>query len=305
MRYIRRRVLIAVPTALGAASVSFLLMRVIPGDPARMIAGPNADFEDIQRLREQLGLTRPVWEQYIEFMLGLLRGDMGTSARTGQPVLAEIAARVPRTLELTVLALIVATVIGLTLGIIAAINRNRAPDLVASTVSVIGISMPAYWSGLLFIIFFSVNLGWLPVGGADTWQHRVLPTLTLSLFALGFISRQTRASMVETMEMDFIRTMRAKGLSEATVIWRHGLRNAALPILTIIGLQFGALIGGAVLTETIFAWPGLGRLIVQSIESRDFPVVQGAIFIFAVALIIINLVTDLLYAYIDPRIRYG
>ena len=184
MRYIRRRVLIAVPTALGAASVSFLLMRVIPGDPARMIAGPNADFEDIQRLREQLGLTRPVWEQYIEFMLGLLRGDMGTSARTGQPVLAEIAARVPRTLELTVLALIVATVIGLTLGIIAAINRNRAPDLVASTVSVIGISMPAYWSGLLFIIFFSVNLGWLPVGGADTWQHRVLPTLTLSLFAL-------------------------------------------------------------------------------------------------------------------------
>ena len=305
MRYIRRRVVIAVPTALGAASVSFLLMRVIPGDPARMIAGPNADFEDIQRLREQLGLTRPVWEQYIEFMLGLLRGDMGTSARTGQPVLAEIAARVPRTLELTVLALIVATVIGLTLGIIAAINRNRAPDLVASTVSVIGISMPAYWSGLLFIIFFSVNLGWLPVGGADTWQHRVLPTLTLSLFALGFISRQTRASMVETMEMDFIRTMRAKGLSEATVIWRHGLRNAALPILTIIGLQFGALIGGAVLTETIFAWPGLGRLIVQSIESRDFPVVQGAIFIFAVALIIINLVTDLLYAYIDPRIRYG
>lgn len=304
LAYVGRRLILAVPTVIGAATISFLLMRVIPGDPAQVLAGPDAQRADIDRLRQQLGLDESIIEQYFQFMGGLFTGDLGISARTRDSVLSEILARLPYTLELAALSLSVAVLVGTTLGVTAAINRNGKMDTFASTLSVFGVSMPTYWSGLLFIIFFSVHLGWFPVGGAETWQHRILPTATLSFFLVGYIARQARSAMVETLEMDFIRSVRAKGVSSWRVIIGHGLRNASLPIITIIGLQFGTLVGGAVLTETIFAWPGLGRLIVQSISTRDFPVVQASIFLFAVALIVINLVTDIIYAYVDPRIRY-
>ena len=302
--YVARRLLIAIPTLLGVVTFSFLLLRLIPGDPARVMAGPEASAEDVERLRRQLGLDGSLWSQYVDYVGRVVQGDLTTSLRTGTPVLDEIVARIPATASLAVLAIVVAVVVGCTLGIIAALRRDTIVDVVLSGVSVLGVSMPVYWIGLLMIILFSVKLGWLPAAGMDSPQSYILPTAALSFFAIGFISRQTRSAMVETMDLDFIRTVKAKGASPATVILRHGLRNASLPVVTVVGLQFGQLLGGAVLTETIFAWPGLGRLLIESINARDFAAVQGVVLVFAVALILVNLVTDLLYAYIDPRIRY-
>jgi len=302
--YVARRLLIAIPTLFGVATFSFLLLRLIPGDPARVMAGPQATAEDVDRLRSQLGLDGSLSSQYLDYMGRVLHGDLTISARTGTPVLDEIKARASATVVLAVLAIVVAVIVGCSLGVIAALRRDSALDLLLSGISVLGVSMPVYWIGLLLIIFFSVHLGWLPAGGADSWRAHVLPTVALSFFAVGFISRQTRSAMVETMELDFIRTVRAKGVSHAAVVFRHGLRNAALPVVTVVGLQFGQLLGGAVLTETIFAWPGVGRLLIESINARDFAAVQGVVLVFAVALILVNLATDLLYAYIDPRIRY-
>jgi ABC-type dipeptide/oligopeptide/nickel transport system permease component len=303
-RYTAHRLLIAIPTVLGVVTICFLLLRIIPGDPARVMAGPEATVADVERLRTQLGLDGSIWTQYVDYLGRVARGDLTISARTGTPVMDEILARVPATLSLAILATLVAVFVGCTFGVIAALKRDSAADVAVSGFSVLGVSMPVYWIGLLLVILFSVKLGWLPAAGMDTWKSYVLPTITLSFFAIGFISRQTRSAMVETMQLDFIRTVKAKGLSPSAVVLRHGLRNAALPILTIVGLQFGALLGGAVLTETIFAWPGLGRLLVDSISARDFAAVQGVVFVFAIALILVNLLTDLLYAFIDPRIRY-
>ncbi|MFC0530286.1 ABC transporter permease [Phytohabitans kaempferiae] len=299
-----RRLVIAVPTLLGVAVVSFLLMRLIPGDPARVLAGPDATADDIELIRRQFGFDKPVLTQFLEYMGRLATGDLGRSARTGDSVLTEIVARLPYTVMLAVLATALAVVVGCTLGVLAAVRREGLADLILSGLSVFGVSMPVYWVGLLLVILFSVNLGWLPAAGAESWQGYILPTVTLSFFTIGFISRQMRSAMVETLEMDFIRTVRAKGVGRWAVILRHAVRNAALPVVTVIGLQFGQLLGGAVITETIFAWPGIGRLLVESIGARDFTTVQGAILIFAVALILVNLLTDILYAYIDPRIRY-
>ncbi|MFG3690238.1 ABC transporter permease [Micromonospora sp. CB01531] len=304
LSYVARRLLIAVPTLFGVATVSFLLMRIIPGDPARVMAGPQATAEDVERLRQQLGLGGSIWSQYVEYITRLMQGDLMVSARTGTPVIDEIAARAQATVTLAVLAIVVAVVVGCTLGVLAALRRDSVVDLILSGVSVFGVSMPVYWVGLLLIMLFSVQLGWLPAGGSDSWASVVLPTVALSFFAVGFISRQTRSAMVETMELDFIRSVRAKGISRSALVIRHGLRNAALPIMTVVGLQFGQLLGGAVLTETIFAWPGLGRLLIDSISARDFATVQGTVFVFAAALILVNLLTDILYAYADPRIRY-
>lgn len=304
LTYVIRRLALAIPTLLGAATLTFVLLRLVPGDPARILAGPSATAPDIEQLRHQLGLDRPIWEQYFGFLGGLLNGDLGTSFRTGQSVSEQILQRAPHTLELTVLSMTLATLVGCMLGIVAAIRRGTVVDSAVSVLSVTGVSMPPYWIGLLLIILFSVNLGWFPVAGATTWQSRVLPVVTLALFPIGYISRQTRAAMVETLEMDYIRSARAKGLGSWAVVVHHAFRNAALPIVTIIGLQFGALLGGAVLTETIFAWPGVGRLLVQSISVRDYTTIQGTIFVLGVALIAVNIVVDLIYAYLDPRIRY-
>jgi peptide/nickel transport system permease protein len=304
LTYILRRILIAIPTVLGVATVSFLLMRLIPGDAARVIAGPTATGADIERLRRQLGLDLPGWQQYLRFMGNLLHFDLGISARTGAPVLGEIWARAPYTLELAVISICIAGLLGCAMGVAAATRRNSLVDMVISGLAVVGVSMPVYWVGLLLIILFAVELHLLPAAGATSPLGFVLPSLTLALFSTGFIARQARSAMLEVLGLDYVRTARAKGASRAAVLLRHALRNALLPILTIVGLQFGQLLGGAILTETIFGWPGMGRLLTESIGSDDFATVQGTVFVFAVALIAVNLMTDLLYAYVDPRIRY-
>jgi peptide/nickel transport system permease protein len=302
--YIVRRLLIAIPTLIGAATVSFLLMRLIPGDPARVIAGVNATPADVARIRHQLGLDEPIWQQYIHFIGNLFQLNLGISARTGQSVLGEIVGRLPYTIELAVIATAIAIVVGVTLGVLAATRHNSALDVVISALSVFGVSVPVFWTGLLLIILFAVDLHLLPAAGANQPTGFVLPSLTLAFFSVGFIARQTRSSMLEVLGLDYVRTARAKGAGRPAVLLKHALRNALLPVITAIGLQFGALLGGAILTETIYSWPGVGRLLTDSIASRDYATVQGTVFIFAVALILVNLVTDLVYAYVDPRIRY-
>jgi ABC-type dipeptide/oligopeptide/nickel transport system permease component len=305
LSYIARRLLVAIPTLIGVATISFMLLRLIPGDPARVMAGPAASAQTVERLRHQFGLDQPVLQQYLNYIGKLLRGDLGTSARTGTPVIDEITARAPFTVELAIVAIVIAALVGTGLGVLASLRRNGYLDTAVTAVSVIGVSMPVYWVGLLLILTFAVHLRWFPAAGADTPTSYILPGVTLSLFAIGFISRQVRASMIEVLGQDFIRSSYAKGLGRSAVVLRHGLRNALLPVTTVIGLQFGQMLGGAILTETIFAWPGVGRYLVDSISSRDYAAVQGVVFLFAVALIVINLVTDILYSYIDPRIRYG
>ncbi len=302
--YVVRRLAVAIPTLFGVATISFLLLRLIPGDPARVMAGPAASAETVARLRHQFGLDKPVLEQYLSYMGRLLRGDFGTSARTGNSVLSEIGSRAPFTLQLAIVAIVIAVVVGVSLGVIAAVMRDTIVDTGVTAVSVLGVSMPVYWVGLLLVMAFSVHLHWFPAAGAQSLSSYVLPGVTLALFAIGFIARQVRASMIEVMGQDFIRTSYAKGLGTTSVVLKHGLRNALVPVTTVVGLQFGQMLGGAILTETIFAWPGIGRLLVDSINNRDYAQVQGVVVLFAVALIVVNLVTDVLYAYIDPRIRY-
>ena len=304
-RYLIQRLVAAVLTLIGVATIVFFLLRLLPGDPARIIAGLLASEEEIQRIRVQLGLDKPLWVQYIMFMGRLVVGDLGLSARTSQPVLMEVAARLPNTLKLAVVSTVLATVFGVSAGVIAATRRYSLFDYVASFGSLIGISMPVYWLGLLLIILFAVKLHWLPAAGAEKPTSIILPSLTLALFSVALVARMTRASMLEVLNQDYIRTARAKGLKERTVIFRHALQNAFIPVLTVIGLQFGALLGGAVLTESVFGWPGIGLLLVDSIFARDYPVVQGIVLIFSAMFILVNLIVDILYAYIDPRIRYG
>jgi ABC-type dipeptide/oligopeptide/nickel transport system permease component len=306
LTYIVRRLLVAAPTLLGVATVVFSLLRMLPGDPAVVIAGPSATPESIQHIREQLGLTQPLWLQYVDFLGRLLHGDLGDSTRTGAPVVQEIMARAPYTAVLAVTSLALAIAVGVSAGVVAATRRNGGADLGVSGAAVFGVSMPTYWLGLMLIIVFAVDLRWLPAGGADRGVlSLVLPAITLALFSVGLVARQTRSAMLEVLGQDFVRTARAKGAGRSAVLVRHALRNALLPIVTTIGLQFGALLGGAVLTETVFAWPGVGRLLVDSIGSRDYPVVQGVVLLLSVAFIVINLLTDLVYAYVDPRIRYN
>jgi peptide/nickel transport system permease protein len=302
--YIIRRLLIAIPTLIGVATISFLLLHLIPGDPARVIAGPQAPQAQVNHLREQLGLNLPLWQQYLTFLWGLAHGNLGTSFVTGGPVLDQISSRFPYTLALAVLSMLLALVIGISLGVLAALRQNSVLDLFISALAVFGVSMPVFWTGLLLIILFAVDLHLLPAAGAETPQSYILPAFTLAFFSAGFIARQTRGAMLDVMGLDYVRTARAKGAGRQSVLIRHGLRNALLPITTAVGLQFGALLGGAVLTETIYSWPGMGQYLVNSVNSRDYVAVQGTIFVFAVAVILVNLITDLVYAYIDPRIRY-
>jgi len=306
LTYIVRRLLVAVPTLLGVATVVFSLLRLLPGDPANIVAGPTATPETIAIIRHQLGIDLPLWQQYLSFLGRLLRGDLGISARTGGPVTEEIFARAPFTAELAVTSLALAIAVGVTAGVLAATRRNSGADLGISGSAVFGVSMPTYWLGLMLIIVFAVNLRMLPAAGADRGPvSLILPAITLALFSMGLVTRQTRSAMLEVLGQDFVRTARAKGAGRRVVLVRHALRNALLPIVTTIGLQFGALLGGAVLTESVFAWPGVGRLLLDSISSRDYPVVQGVVLLLSVAFIVINLLTDLVYAYVDPRIRYS
>jgi peptide/nickel transport system permease protein/oligopeptide transport system permease protein len=302
--YVARRALAGIPTLWGVATVVFVMARLLPGDPARVIAGVLASPEDVERIRQQMGLNQPLAVQYLDFLGSLLRLDLGTSAHTGAPVIEEIVSRLPYTIELAVVALAVAIVAGVLAGVVAAIRRNTPLDLLVSGLSVFGVSMPVYWLGLMLIIVFAIDLHLLPAAGADEPTSILMPALTLALFSIGLIARMTRSSMLEVLGQDYVRTARAKGAPFRSVVFRHALRNALLPVITVIGLQFGALLGGAVVTETVFAWPGVGRLLVDSIFFRDYPVVQGLVLMFGTTFVVINLLVDLLYAYVDPRIHY-
>lgn len=302
--HIVRTLLLSLITLFGVSVLIFLMLRVLPGDPARVLAGLDASAEQVDRIRAQLGLDEPLLVQYGSFISGLLQGDLGISARTSRPVALEIIARLPATLTLAVVATIIGSVVGVSAGVVAAVRRNSVVDHVISSVAMMGVSMPVYWLGLLLILLFAVTLGWLPAAGSESPLSIVLPGATLGAFSTALVSRMTRASMLEVLGQDYIRTAQAKGAPPTTVIVKHGLRNAFIPILTVISVQFGALLGGAVLTETVFGWPGIGRLLVDSIAARDFAVVQGLVLVYALLFVLLNVFVDVLYVVVDPRIRY-
>ena len=304
-RYVLHRLALALLTLGGVTVVIFLLIRLIPGDPARIIAGLLASDDEVRRLRVELGLTQPLYMQYLIFFIGLLHGNLGLSAATRAPVLEEIALRLRPTVLLAVSSIAVATLVGLAAGIISATRRYSILDYLAMTLAVLGVSIPVFWLGLMLMLLFAVYLHWLPAGGYGTLASFILPTIALAAFSTGIIARMTRSSLLETLSQDYVRTARAKGVPRHGVVLRHALKNALIPVLTVIGLQFGTLLGGAVLTETTFAWPGMGRLLVNSILSRDYPVIQGIVLTFATMFAGVNLLVDLLYAYVDPRIHYG
>lgn len=302
--YIARRVGAAAPTLFVVITLVFLMLRLLPGDPARVIAGPTASPQDVVRLRNLLGLNRPIFVQYGIYLQHLLHGDLGVSALTGSPVAQELGARYPYTLELAFASMLIATCVGIPAGIVAATRQGSWLDLVVSAGSVFGLSMPVYWLGLMLTVAFAINLHLLPAAGASSPTGIILPAVTLAAALIALIARMTRASVLEVLRQDYIVTARAKGASARRVLVVHVMRNSLLAVVTAIGLQFGALLGGTVLTEDVFGWPGLGRLVVTSIFSRDYPVVQGAVLLFAVTFIVINLLVDVLYAVLDPRIRY-
>ncbi len=302
--YIVRRLLLAIPVLLGVVTLVFLALRLIPGDPALVMAGEAAPQEVVARIRTQLGLDRPLTVQYGIYIWNLLRGDLGQSARTRRPVTQELGFRLPATLELASASMAIAILLGLTAGIISATRQYSVLDYGTMVGALMGISIPVFWFGLMAMWIFSVQLGWFPVGGRGTLRHLVLPAITLGAMATGMIARMTRSSMLEVLRQDYIRTGMAKGLTERAVNLRHALRNALIPVVTVVGLQFGGLLAGSVLTETVFTWPGVGRLMVDSITNRDYPVVQGAVLVIALIFIGVNLLVDLAYSFVDPRIRY-
>jgi len=304
LNYLIKRLLSTIPVLLGISLLLFFMLRLLPGDPAQVLAGQMASPQEIENIRQQLGLDRPIYEQYAHYLSRLARFDLGRSARTQNPVTEEIWARLPNTLLLAVVAISLACLFGIPAGIISAVRPYSWIDYLVTTSALFGMSMPVFWLGLMLVVLFSVILKWLPAGGTGSWQHVILPSFTLAAFVVAFIARMTRSTMLETLSQDFTTTARSKGLQERVVVIKHALKNAMIPIITVVGLQFGLLLGGAVLTETVFAWPGLGRLIVDSILARDYPVIQGTILIFGLLYIMVNLVVDLIYALVDPRIRY-
>jgi peptide/nickel transport system permease protein len=304
LQYTLRRILISIPTLIGVLVIVFMMVRLAPGDPAVLLAGEFASPEVIERARARFGLDRSYPEQFVRFISGLVQGDLGRSTRTNRLVTDDLANFFPNTLELALAAIVVALIVGVPAGVVSALRPNGPLDFGVTFVALLGVSMPVFWFGLLAILFFSVQLGWFPVAGRGTWQHLVLPAITLGLSSTAIIARMTRSSMLEVLNQDFVRTARAKGLPGRSVVLKHALRNALVPVVTVVGLQFGALLAGAVITETVFTWPGIGRLLVDSIRARDYPVVQGSVLLIAVSFVLVNLVVDLIYGFIDPRIRY-
>jgi len=303
-QYIARRLGVSLISLLGVSVIVVALVQMLPGDPARVIAGLQASQQEVERLRSALELDQPVLVQYWVFLTRLLQGNLGESARTGQPVLEEIMIRLPATITLALAGTLIGSVAGVFTGVVASVKRSSKLDYALSFASVLGVSIPVYWLGMMLIIIFAVNLKMLPASGADDPTGIILPALTLGAFSMALVARMTRGSMLEVLDQDYIRTARAKGVRERVVIFKHALRNAFIPVLTVIGLQFGSLLGGAVLTESVFGWPGIGRLLVDSIFSRDFPLVQGVVMMYAVLLVVVNLAVDVLYTWVDPRIRY-
>ncbi len=310
--YILRRLLAVIPTLLGVALLVFLITRLTPGDPARQIAGAEASPERVAELRRELGLDRPVLVQFGAFLGNAARGDLGRSLLTDRPVVDELASRFPTTFTVTTVSMAIVLVVGLPLGVVSAARRHSAVDAAATLVALFGVSMPIFWTAIMGILVFAVKLQWLPVGGLDgpIWtvegaKAYVLPCLTLAAIPIALVARLTRSSMLEVLDREYVVVARAKGLGERRVVVAHALKNALLPVVTFVGLQYGFLLGGAVVTETIFALPGVGRLVVTSIGQRDYPIIQGAVLMIAVIFVAINLVVDLLYAWLDPRISYA
>jgi len=302
-RYIVRRLLYAIPTLIGVSIVIFLMVRLIPGDPARLIAGLQATSEEVERLRVELGLDRPLYEQYLRFGRDIFSGDLGISAATQTSVALEIGSRFGATFSLAVTGTIIATTVGLIAGIISATSYNSLTDYAVMAVALFGVSVPVFWLGIMLMLIFAVGLNWLPAGGYGGPAHLILPSITLAAFSTAIIARMTRSSLLETLNTDFVRTARAKGLPEGRVLFRHVLANSLIAVVNVMGVQIGVLIGGLVLTEEIFILPGLGRLLLESIQKRDFPVITGTTLFLATAFMTINFLVDLLHGVLDPRVR--
>ncbi len=301
--YLLRRLALTVPVLLGVATLVFLLIHLVPGDPAQAMLGDGAAPQDVSALRTRLGLDQPLLVQYAQFLRGSSRGDLGLSLRTGQPVLSAIGDRLPATAELALSAMMVALLVALPLGVAAAVWRGTVVDHAAMTASLAGISIPNFWLGPMMAIVFAVQLGWLPVSGRGTWAHLVLPSATLGAALAAILARMTRSSVLEELREPYVLAARARGASRARAVWRHAFRNSLVPVVTVVGLQFGSVLTGAIITETIFSWPGVGRLLIQSINFRDYPMVQGCILLIAITYVAVNLLTDVLYGWLDPRIR--
>lgn len=307
LKFIIWRLASLVPVLFGVTLLVFAMLWVTPGDPVLALAGESAQGisrEALEELRRAYGLDRPWHLQYGDYLHKLLRGDLGESVRSRQPVSQEIMSRFPATLQLTVAGMSFALVFGLGLGALAAIYRRTWVDYLAVLVALLGVSVPVFWLGLILMIVFALQLGWLPASGVGSWHHLVLPAFTIGFASSAFIARITRSSMLETLRQDYVRTAKAKGLASAAVNLKHAFRNALLPVVTVVGLQFGGLLGGAVLTETVFAWPGIGRMLVDAIRARDLPLIQGTVLFVAVLFSVINLLVDLSYALLNPKIRY-
>jgi ABC-type dipeptide/oligopeptide/nickel transport system permease component len=300
--YLVRRLLQTVFVLFGVSLLSFGTL-FLSGDPTMLMVSESWNTQQIEEFRHRMGFDRPWYVQYGDFVSRAVRGDFGTSLRQQQPTFTLIGQRLPATLQLAASAMAIALLVGLPLGVLAAIRRGSVWDNLLMLFGLLGQSLPVFWLGLLLIMIFAVGLGWFPVAGADTPQHLFLPAITLGLFSTAYIARMARSSMLEVLGRDYVRTARAKGLEPRSVVVRHALRNALIPLVTVIGLQFGALLGGAVITETIFAWPGVGRLTIQAIQTKDLPLVQACVVLLASIFVLVNLAVDLLYTYLDPRIR--
>jgi len=303
LRLCLTRCLAGIPALLLVTVLVFTVVRLIPGDPARILAGDFATDQAVAELRQRWQLDRPLPVQYAAYLAGLARGDLGRSTATSLPVAGELGERFLRTLLLAGAAIVVATGAGVTLGILSATHRASALDFAATALALAGVSTPIFWSGLILILLFSVELPWLPAGGTGSLAHLVLPAVSLGLFGAGVIARQTRSSMLETLGLDFVRTARAKGLAERIVVYKHALKNALIPVVTVLADQFGRMLGGAILTETVFSWPGMGRYLIEAIAMRDYPVIQGIILVFATSFLVVNLLLDISYALLDPRVQ--
>ncbi|MCY6485665.1 ABC transporter permease [Clostridium aestuarii] len=333
LKYTIKRLLMLIPVLLGVSILVFFVMHVLASDPASIILGQHATTEQIAKLREELGLNQPLYIQYFNFLKGILQGDLGNSLITKTQVIKELGSRFPATVELALVSICLAAIIGIFIGVISAVKQNTIVDYISMIISLLGVSMPIFWLGLMLIVLFSVKLGVLPVAGRiqmgmepqhitglylldslisgdmeafkSSLSHLILPAVALASYSTAIIARMTRSTMLEVIRQDYIRTARSKGIFEKAVILSHALRNALIPIITVIGLQLGSLLGGAVLTETVFSWPGVGGYVVDSIIKSDYPVVQGAVMMLAVIFVVVNLLVDLLYAHLDPRIKYS
>ncbi|MBR2834717.1 MAG: ABC transporter permease [Coriobacteriales bacterium] len=311
LKTILRRVLQIIPTLLIVVTFTFILTRMIPGNPAATILGPQASAEDIAKMEIKLGLDKPIWEQYFDYIFAVLQGDFGTSYMYNQPVTDLIASRIPNTLQITLVGLLIALVIGVCIGIYSALHQYSAGDYIFMVLALVGVSMPIFWMGLMLVKFFSVDMGLLPVSGRgdandiiDVMRHMVLPCFCLSTIPMATFARITRSSMLESIHSDSIKALRARGIKERSVVWKHALKNALPPIVTVLGLQIAGCFTGAILTESIFAWPGMGTMIVNAITNRDYMLIQGVVLFFAIVFMIVNLIVDIVYLIINPRVNY-